>query len=309
MQATKWLLVVFVGLAACAPGAEAGLTPTPSQPVQAYQTATATASPPAPTEPVVLPTATPSLYTVVSGDTFFSIAARHGISLQALQLANPDVNSTFISPGMQLFIPSSDEAAQALPNPTAAAADVSPATCYTTAANELWCFLLVRNTNEVIVENLGGLIQLLDAQGQAIANLAANPPLNILPPGMAMPLVAYVPEAPEGWHTARGQLSAAYPLTVDDYYLAAQPYEERIQVSADGLSAQVTGGVRLSAAPGAVWVLAVAYDSRGDVVGIRRWESGDLNSSADPQAVLFDLWVYSLGRPIDRIELLLEAQP
>ncbi|MBX3048003.1 MAG: LysM peptidoglycan-binding domain-containing protein [Anaerolineales bacterium] len=308
MQATKWLLL-FVGLAACAPGAEAGLTPAPNQPVQVYQTATPTASPPAPTEPVVLPTATPSLYTVVSGDTFFSIAARHGISLQALQLANPDVNSTFISPGMQLFIPSSDEAAQALPNPTAAAADVSPAACYTTAANELWCFLLVRNINEVIVENLGGLIQLLDAQGKAIINLVANPPLNILPPGDAMPLVAYLPEAPEGWHTARGQLSAAYPLTVDDYYLAAQPYEERIQVSTDGLSAQVTGGVKVSAPPSMVWVLAVAYDSRGDVVGIRRWESGDLSSSPDPQTVQFDVWVYSLGRPIDRVELLLEVQP
>ncbi len=277
--------------------------------MQVYQTATATASPPAPTEPAVLPSPTPSLYTVVAGDTFFSIAARHGISLQALQLANPDVNSTFISPGMQLFIPSSDEAAEALPNPTPAAADVSPAACYTTAANELWCFLLVRNTNEVTVENLSGLIQLLDAQGQTLVNLVANPPLNILAPGAAMPLVAYLSTAPQGWHSARGHLSAAFPLTVDDYYLPAQTFDERIQVSADGLSAQMTGGVRVPEAPGTVWVLGVAYDRDGGVVGIRRWESGDLGSSSDPQAILFDMQVYSLGQPIDHVELLLEARP
>ncbi|MCW5876921.1 MAG: LysM peptidoglycan-binding domain-containing protein [Anaerolineales bacterium] len=302
-------LVLFAGLlAACAPATAPQGTPLLSQPVLAFQSPTPTNSPPAPTEAVIPPTPTPSVYTVVAGDTFFSIAARNGITLQALQLANPDVNPSFISPGMQLLVPAPTEGEDALPSPTPAPADSGSAQCYLSAADELWCFLLVRNTNEDPLENLSGVVQLLDGNGRVLTNVVANPPLNVLHPGAAMPLVAYLPEAPAGWASARGQLSSAY-LLLEEYYIPAHTYEERIEISADGLAARVSGGIKVAQPPDQLWLLAVAYDSRGDVVGVRRWESSGETANADPFTRNFDLWVYSLSGRITEVELLLEAQP
>lgn len=44
-------------------------------------------------------------YTVQSGDTLFDIAARFGVSLPALQSANPAVNPSLLAVGQRLFIP------------------------------------------------------------------------------------------------------------------------------------------------------------------------------------------------------------
>lgn len=48
----------------------------------------------------------PKTYTVVSGDTLSSIAARHGVSLGALELANPQIhNPNEIWPGQVIHLP------------------------------------------------------------------------------------------------------------------------------------------------------------------------------------------------------------
>ncbi|HEX7057356.1 MAG TPA: LysM peptidoglycan-binding domain-containing protein [Bacilli bacterium] len=44
-------------------------------------------------------------YTVKSGDTFWSIAAQHGVSVQSLMAANPGVNPQFLFTGQTIFIP------------------------------------------------------------------------------------------------------------------------------------------------------------------------------------------------------------
>ena len=50
-----------------------------------------------------------------------------------------------------------------------------------------------------------------------------------------------------------------------------------------------------------VWVLAMAYDAEGNVVGVRRWEGlGETQ---------FDFWVFSLGPEIAEVKLLVEARP
>lgn len=66
-----------------------------------------------------------STYTIASGDTLWKIATDHGVSLQALTAANPQItNPDVIHPGQELTIPQGDAAppaqnVQNVPGPAA----------------------------------------------------------------------------------------------------------------------------------------------------------------------------------------------
>lgn len=302
------IALTFLLLAACSQ-ATTQITPTPSPTVLLipYRTATPTQPiDPAGGAGILLPTATPYIYVVVAGDTLFTIAARLEISLEGLMAANPSVDPRLLSPGMELIIPiaGSSTAVPAIPSPTPAPMHLSEPRCFASAAGELWCLVLVQNDNEYGLENITAIVQLLSAGGDVLANVEAVPPLNVLPAGEAMPLVAYLTEPPNGWATASGQLLSAYALAQgNSYYLDAELHDTDVDISPDGLSARALGQVQIAgdAAFGELWVLAVAYDADGEVVGVRRWESdGDTE---------FNFWVYSLGPEIAEVSLLVEARP
>lgn len=244
------------------------------------------------------------MYTVVEGDTFFSIAATLGISLDALMAANPSVDARLLTPGTELLIPAVSAQGtpiSALPTPTPVPVDVSNPNCYSTAIGELWCFLLVKNEGGQTNENLAGLVHLISSEGEVLATIEAVAPLNILSPGSAMPLVAYMQHPPADWVSATGQLLSAYLVPEGDAtYLNAELQETNVDISADGLSARVLGQVSIQNAK-LIWVLAIAYGSDGDVVGVRRWESPSENE--------FSFLVYSLGPEIAEVQLLVEARP
>ncbi len=118
-----------------------------------------------------------------------------------------------------------------------------------------------------------------------------------------MPLVAYSSSLPEEWRAARGQLLSAFSLAEEsNYYLAATIQGSSFDISEDGLAARVVGRVEIQEGKaGAVWVLAVAYDAEGRMVGFRRWESEGETE--------FDFIVYSLGPDIVNVDLLVEVRP
>jgi hypothetical protein len=49
----------------------------------------------------------------------------------------------------------------------------------------------------------------------------------------------------------------------------------------------------------------VAYDAEGSVVGVRRWDVPEAQLS---DRSLFSFTVFSLDRPIDRVDVLFEAR-
>lgn len=241
----------------------------------------------------------------------FDIAALHGLTVQQLQAANPGVDPRLLSPGTELVIPAPDATAvaggtavAAVPSPTPVAVESSEVTCYATAVGELWCLLLTKNANSFSIENVIGVVQLLDANGEVVSNVTATPPLDLLLPGETMPLVAYVSDAPSDWTSARGQVVSAFALAQDDnYYLDAGVTATDVDIADDERSARVLGEIEIAGGqePDVLWVLAVAYGADGDVVGFSKWESnGDRE---------FYFYVYSLGPEIDRVELLVEARP
>lgn len=80
--------LVFAGQSLCIPGTHVPLLP-PSTPIA----------------PVNQIPSTRGTYTVRGGDTLFSIALAHGVSVQELVTANGIANPSFLRPGQQLVIP------------------------------------------------------------------------------------------------------------------------------------------------------------------------------------------------------------
>ncbi len=301
-------LAGLIVLAACgASAAESAATSTPA--LTPYIGAQLSATPSltatlALTEPP-LATPTPLTHAIVEGETLLGLAERYGISLDALLAANPGLNGTLLSIGQEILIPQQDgDGPNEIPSPTPAPVTESDTDCYATAAGELWCFLLLSNDSTQALENLSGVLRFFSAAGEELLTVDMVAPLNLLPPGESMPLIAYVASPPEGWSSLRGRLLTAYVSIGTGRYIATEIQNEQVLISASGLAAQVRGSVALAGGQPAssVWVLAVAYDEEGAVVGQRRWES-------DGGGLDFDFYVYSLGPEVASVTLLAEARP
>jgi LysM repeat protein len=276
------------------------LTSTPAQtPVQPSATVAVTI----PVTPT--PTATPFVYTVKGDDTMLSIAYRFGITLEALQEANPTVDPHYMGQGLQLIIPIGEETPQSLPTPTMLPLEVGEPACYRTGDGGVWCISAVQNGLKTNVENLSVWIGLFDQQGNNFTSQTAYAPLNILRTGEVMPVMAYfAPPLPDQFQ-AHAVLSGALGVSPDDIrYVNVGINIDSTELSQDGAQATLKGEVSLpegSPRLSQLWVLAVAYDSKGNIIGVRKWKSdGELS---------FEIPVYSLSGAIDHVETLVEARP
>jgi len=308
MRRTLVCLFLLLTLAACQPTAAA--TPDLGTAVP-YQTSTPTQTPtilPA-LMGIVLPTPTTYTYTVVQGDTFISIAQHTGVTVQALQAANPGVSATALSVGTKLVIPTGNQV-PGEPTPTAAALPVLQAHCWPETTGGLWCFALLHNDYNETIENISAQFALLDSGGQQIASQVVYGLLDILPPGASMPLAAHFTGPVQAQPAPRVQvLTAIRLLPGDTRYLPVILENTLVSVDASGETADVSGRVMLTGTGTAntLWVLASAYDVAGNVIGVRRWESGAAQNA--DATVTFDFLVSSMGPGIARVEFLAEARP
>jgi LysM repeat protein len=307
--------MLVLGLMGCAnsssqsndtPAATAGqITPyrTATQPMSTLAVTQA----PTPTPPP-LPTPTPFMYTVVANDTMIAIASRFGITLDELQVANPEVSPNYLSVGTQLVIPIKfDEeetaAEQLLP------IEEGEIECFQIHSGGVWCYWVVGNTLEHPVENITAVIRLYNGLGQQVASKAAVPLLNILEAGAQTPIAVFFEPPVPSWQLAQGQLQTVVAANqFSERYFSGSLEGVNVSISPNGLQADISGTLRLTTdqLPEYVWVQAVAYDSEDAVVGLRRWEAPDAQLADNTPA--FEFQVYSLGRPIDHVDILFEAR-
>jgi len=304
-------ILLFPLLSACgAPAASPTLTPVLASPT-ASQTASVTLTetliPPLTT--LSLPSATPRMYTIAKGDTLGAIAARFHVSVEAILAANPTVQPSELVVGKTLVIPAPASSAEE-PLPTPAPVKLLQAHCWPEAAGGLWCFALVRNDFAETLENISMQFALLDASGQEKASQSVYGLVDILPGGRSMALAAHFPAPVPAGAAVRAQvLTGIRLLPGDTRYLPVVVENTLVSLEASGKTAQVSGKVRLTADAEAktLWVLAVAYDAAGNVIGLRRWESAETLTQANPLSFAFQL--YSMGPAIARVDFLTEARP
>jgi LysM repeat protein len=309
-------------LAACTP-APAQPTASATQPVRLIPYHIPTLSPTAPvTQPgglslptsTVTPTATPTpfLHVLVKDDTLLGLALQYGVSLEAIKTANPQVNPNLLIIGNSVVIPIQATPLPTLaPSPTPVAARLAAPRCYPTGDGGLWCFVLATNNQPFALENLAARIRLAGPDGQNLGKQTAILPLNRLPPGASLPLMAFFPPPVEASAvpSAVQTDSLAIPAA-DTRYLTTTLQIENVAIGPNGLQADVQGSVGLlpgSSPASVVWLAAVAYDADGQVVGVRKWEAAEILPPAG--SLPFTITVYSLGPAIARLDAVVEARP
>ena len=309
-----FLLFAFL-LTACAPQT-VEQTPTPPETLQPYFTRTPSVTPEEPaglveTFETPLPTPTPFVYEVQSGDTLSGIAFKFGISLDELVAANPDVSPNSMSIGTKLNVPSNPANPPSASTSTPVPAAVKQIECYPTADRGMWCFVLVHNDTQSVIENLSAQVTLEDANGDAVGSSPALSPLNILSPDASLPLtVFFPPDVPVDAHPQVQLLTGIHLQPDDERYLPVTLHNTLAQIDGSGRNALVSGTVRLpeDVQPAKlVWVAAVAYDEFDRVVGVRRWES--TAGIAPGSGLEFAFEVSSLAGRIERVEFVVEARP
>ena len=289
------------------------------------------------------PTPTPFTYEVKKGDTMLAIAINHGIKLEDLQAANPDVDPRIMSVGTRLVIPlnEQDGTQGVQPTPTPLPVEMKAPDCFPSADGGLWCVASVLNSQSQAVENLSAWINLFDSNGDVVTSTVAYPPLNLLPDGKTIPLLAFFPSSvltgTLDSFVPQAELITAFPVAADGRrYLPLEVQVSQQMIAASGLQATVQGrvdypqdaslpvatptasttvtpGVQTKTTPQpsppakTVWLAAVAYGQDGNIVGVRKWEAAKAIPPGKHRD--FEITVYSLGPAIARVDVLLEARP
>ncbi len=273
---------------------------------------------PSPTpSPTFTPTPAPVTYTVTEKDDMFGVALKYGVSLDELKAANPTVIPNMMSVGTVLIIPitptpPSTGAGQENPTPTPDAFSplriaMAPV-CYQDALGGAYCFVQLENISDSPVENPSVRFTLTgnDATGLEMDGIL---PLNILPAQEIIPAVAYFPSPVPVGFEVNVQITDWLPVMPDDArYLDAEIVAEApaIAIAAGAGFAEVTGVVNLTQGQAEyVWVLGVAFDANGQVLGLRRWEPE--SPMPNGNAIPFDFRVYAMQGEIAEVKLFVEA--
>ena len=329
MVSNRYRFAVMVGLAgmlilaACAPShvrptvtlaTQGRLTPyrSPTPSLTPRPSPLPSGSPPPPPTVTSTVTSTPFLHVLTNDDTLFGLALKYGVSLEAIKTANPELNPNFLTVGKSVVIPiQATSVSTPVPSPTPVPVRMAAPHCYPTADGGLWCFVLATNDQPVALENLSAWILLAGPNGQVLGGQLAIPPLNRLPSSASLPLMAFFPPPPPAGAVPSAELSNSLVIPAGDTrYLTATLQVESVEISPNGLQADVQGNVLLPAdarPASVVWVAVVAYDAAGGVVGVRKWEAAEALPPAG--RLPFTVTVYSLGPAIARVEAVVEARP
>lgn len=281
----------------------------------ATATVTATPTPPDIPTPTLAPTVTPTpwVYTVKANDTLIDIAYLNGLTLDELKAANPDINPYNIAIGTQLNIPAAKptQGTLTVPNPTPAPIPVQAARCTPSLTGGLHCFALIENNQKTDLENLTAEFRLTDPSTGDVVSQSAQFPLSCLKAGAALPFYTYFsPPVAVNPRVDLNLLSAAAVESTSSNQMFLTIEDSQFNVASDGLSADFSGGAILEGegwSTSRIVLAAVAYNTSGEVVGVRRAEVS--TGLASGEEYPFEITVYSTGGKIANVMVFGEALP
>ena len=272
----KLVLIVAILLVACS----SRTTTTPIAPTATLRgLPTATASPvfptalptdtPAPTS-TLMPTAAPIAYVIQKGDTLIGIAVEYNVSLEAIEAANPGIDPGNLQLGQTVFVPAPEGGA-----PSAAVAstplpvNVGVFTCAPTPVASLICYGEFVNTTSEPITNLSARVTLLNPDNTTGDSVVVYAPLDLIPPGSAVPLAAV-------FANGNQRAAAGTVLTADSGAALADRYA--VLVVSDVAGGESSGGFTLGGTVTNVAAVTVkdivvvgtVYNSAGAVIGYRK---------------------------------------
>jgi LysM repeat protein len=261
------------------------------------------------------PTATPVTYAVQAGETLLGIAIRFGVSLEALQAANPTVEARFLSIGTVLIIPPPEggflAAATNLAPPAPAPVILGKPACYAVPSGSLYCLLDARNPGDLPLENVSVRLTLAGGDGLPLMVGVAYAALDIIPPGQAAPVGLLVQPAPSvpvmaiGVEVLTANLAGepapagrAVPLEIIGMSGQAGTQEQSLTAQARNPS---------SAALAQAWWVLTLYDADGRVIGYRKQSMGAGLAPGEVREIAASAG--SLAGPVDHFDLQAEGRP
>jgi LysM repeat protein len=265
------------------------------------------------TTPVVIATATftptPVVYVVQKGDTLVGIAVKYGISVEALQAANNNVQPEFLSIGAALLIPLSEDSPKIVisqPTSTPVPVELGPVACYPTATHGLYCFVAARNPHTAPVQNVSALITLADAEGIPLKSSLAYSAIEVLQPNEAAPLAILFPGVSAEVVVWRAQLLRAEPAANEAGRYVALEILTHSGTSQEG-EWSVTGQVSNASAKNAasVRLTLTLYDSAGAILNYRQTVLAEGLASGATRD--FSISAASLGGAVDHYTISAEG--
>lgn len=256
-------------------------------------------------ETTPIPTSTPHIYIVQQGDTFSEIAEAFNISIADLRAANPDVSPNTMSIGETLIIPDPSAIFAAASTPTPLPVPITQTVCYPDSSAGTHCFAVIQNNTANILENVSVKINLLDEANNVITSETAFTILDIIPVNSSLPVYIYFPNVNQTVNLQVQLLSAIQGNSSN--YLPALIQNSIAEI--DGNYAKVNGLIYLpseSQSATQVWIAAVAYDKNKNIVGVRRWEGGEIQPGG---SINFQFSVASVGQDIEAVEFFIQAKP
>ncbi len=310
-----WIVLVLMA-AGCAnsPEEEYQPSPFPLKELTPYVAAAATETPEIVEEaeptPLPSPTPTPRIHVVEAGEDLGGISYLYKVSLQSLLELNPDVEPRALSVGTQLIIPpSSEEPTEEalLPAPTGVSLGVVK--CKGAGEYGMWCFVDATSGDQS-VENVTAILRVKLENEEEVRSELATSPMDRLSANSTLPLMAHFSFPVAGAFQASAELSTALPVIDEgDRYLDIRVRDVEVTVSPDGLYADVKGVLvnRDEKNAGSLRVVLIARDEKGEVVGVRIWESQ--TGLENGERIEFQERVYRVGGRIEEVSVLAEAKP
>ena len=278
------------------------------EPVTPGVTATVplTPLPPTPTFTPV-PSPTPVIHNVGSGDTLFGIALEYGVSAQAIQDQNGISDPNSLSIGQALIIPlgnQEDETAAPeiqgnliLHTPTPLPLPRIQVDLYPTSVGGIWCLGEVLNSTTAPITNLQVQVTLLDELGTPLATKDTLAAADYLAPEQRAPFSLLFPAPPPEAVKAEAILRRAEPIgAITSSFLPLTVSELTGAISGPQyqVAGQITNQTDLQVEQ--IRVVITLYDAEEKVLAYRKAELAEVQSLAPEQRVEFTLLLTPRGK-------------
>jgi LysM repeat protein len=223
--------------------------------------------------PTPVPSPTPRTYTVREGDTFGSIAAKFGVTVDALIQANPEVDPNALPIGTVLVIPvrpAGSETPQ--PTPTPVSMRIEPPYCYSQPSGGKWCLVLVGNPGPDPVSGITLRFSLYSSPtSDPEASHETALPLTVLPAGRRTVAAVFFPPEEARAEIPRVELISAVRTAETLGVLPLTVLQEEARTLSEGLEVTLQFRIESEKSVSAARLDAalVLLDSSGRPVGFR----------------------------------------